>query len=230
MSINSLSVIKQYPQLTQFESVKSNILDLASNCSNIIVNDSSLDSSKSLLKKAKRVETIIEDIRKKITSPILEQKRIIDEYAKGLVKELNESVKDLRSRVLSFEVEKEEQRKIEVQKLADALNLKVLELQAEESKLSELIKSDLDSLSDADFQKVSSLKDELLNYNQIDDSLDAAKSKNLSRVLDYTVTDISLVPHEYLMIDDKAVKAALKSGVRSISGINIFYNHHLVIR
>lgn len=39
---------------------------------------------------------------------------------------------------------------------------------------------------------------------------------------DYELEDLAQVPREYLMLDDKAVTAALKRGIRTIPGLRIF--------
>ncbi len=46
----------------------------------------------------------------------------------------------------------------------------------------------------------------------------------------HTVTDRAAVPREYLMVDDEAIKLALKRGVRSIPGVEIFEAANTAIR
>lgn len=46
----------------------------------------------------------------------------------------------------------------------------------------------------------------------------------------YTVEEAGVVPVEYLVIDDKAIKTAIKSGVRNIPGLKIFEEESISMR
>lgn len=46
----------------------------------------------------------------------------------------------------------------------------------------------------------------------------------------FEVADMSKVPSEYLMLDEKKVRAAIKTGTRSIPGLNIFEQKSVAIR
>jgi SMC interacting uncharacterized protein involved in chromosome segregation len=56
------------------------------------------------------------------------------------------------------------------------------------------------------------------------------KSKNLREVWTFEVVDISLVPREYLVLDETAVRRAIQNGVREIPGLKIFKKAQLVIK
>nr|BDD43630.1 hypothetical protein 10 [Dehalococcoidia bacterium] len=43
-----------------------------------------------------------------------------------------------------------------------------------------------------------------------------------SKVWDFKLINLSLVPHQYLQLDEKKVRQAIKAGTRKISGIDIF--------
>jgi hypothetical protein len=47
---------------------------------------------------------------------------------------------------------------------------------------------------------------------------------------DFELEDISKVGREYLMVDEKKVRQAVKDGVRSIPGFKIFLNPTMVVR
>ena len=46
----------------------------------------------------------------------------------------------------------------------------------------------------------------------------------------HAVTDMNTVPRQYMMVNDAAVKAAIKAGVRDIPGINIFQEQKIGVR
>jgi hypothetical protein len=47
---------------------------------------------------------------------------------------------------------------------------------------------------------------------------------------DYKVADISLVPRDYLILNEKAVKAAIKGGILNIPGLEIFEKPAVSVR
>jgi hypothetical protein len=68
--------------------------------------------------------------------------------------------------------------------------------------------------------------------NFIDNShLGAEKASSYEREsYSYTVADESLVPREYLMLDDKKIKAVIKAGVRNISGLAITKSTKTIVK
>ncbi len=50
------------------------------------------------------------------------------------------------------------------------------------------------------------------------------------KVWDFEIVDASAVPPEFLMVNEKAIRAAVKAGVRNIPGVNIFQKEELSVR
>ena len=46
----------------------------------------------------------------------------------------------------------------------------------------------------------------------------------------FEIEDEALIPREYLVVDEKAIREAVKAGVRNISGVRIFEENRTVIR
>jgi hypothetical protein len=58
----------------------------------------------------------------------------------------------------------------------------------------------------------------------------AAGTASTKKVWKFEITDAQSVPREYLAVDEKAIREAVKAGVRSIPGVNIFETNDIAIR
>jgi len=180
----------------------------------VIIDDDSLDRGKSLVKDARMIEGLIDDKRKQLTRPLLDEKKIIDDIAKSITSDLNDAIKDLRAQILKYEKKKEEDRLEELRRIEE-----------EKKKAEERLMSSASSKDD-----VLEAIDVIQEIAKTEDELREAKSSSISKVWTYEVVDIKLVPRAYLKIDDAEVKAAIKVGIREIPGIRIFQKDQLVIR
>lgn len=57
-----------------------------------------------------------------------------------------------------------------------------------------------------------------------------AKGVSTRRTWHYEVIDVGSVPVEYLAVDDREVKAAIKAGIREIDGLRIYQEEGLAVR
>lgn len=55
-------------------------------------------------------------------------------------------------------------------------------------------------------------------------------SASTKTVWDFKITDESLIPREYLVVDEKKIRAVVKAGIRNIPGVAIFQNEQLAVR
>lgn len=53
---------------------------------------------------------------------------------------------------------------------------------------------------------------------------------SLRTTMEFTVEDVNSVPREFLMVNDAAIRAAIKAGRREIPGIKIFQKQQTVVR
>lgn len=61
-------------------------------------------------------------------------------------------------------------------------------------------------------------------------SLGSTKNNGLTKRWTHEVTDESQVPREYLVVDEKKVRAAIAAGTRSIPGIRIYQDESITLR
>lgn len=220
----SNELVKADIAMQQFNAVRGKILELAERCNGTLVtDDESLEQGKELAKVGKKLETLIEDRRKEITKPYLDEKKRIDDFVKLLLAEVNDAVKVLRGRILDFEREKERIRLENLRKLEEEQRAKQAEI---EKKLRESAQNQ--DMSAA--QEALKLNEELMIDAQREAQFEQAKSSSIRKVWTYEITDENAVPRNYLMIDEKKVKQAISAGVREIPGINIFQTEQLNLR
>lgn len=58
----------------------------------------------------------------------------------------------------------------------------------------------------------------------------AAGTASVRKRWEFGITDPTAIPREYLMVDEKKIREAVKAGVRSIPGVNIFETSDIAIR
>lgn len=58
----------------------------------------------------------------------------------------------------------------------------------------------------------------------------ASKVKGIIKTWTFEINDESLIPREYLMINESKIRQAIRDGARSIAGVNIFQKDGLAIR
>lgn len=58
----------------------------------------------------------------------------------------------------------------------------------------------------------------------------AAGTASTKQVWKFDVADAQAVPREYLMVDEKKIREAVKAGVRSIPGVNVYETSEVAIR
>lgn len=220
-------------ELAIFQPIKAEIIGLANKCNTLIVSRATIDSAKSLVKDAQKIEKIIEDKRKEITAPLLEQQRGYKAFADNLVKELSDGIKGLREQIKNFEIAEEkirleELRKIEEERARVAAEMRKAE--EERAKLEAEAKANGTPLTDIPqvTMPVSDVSE--LDLRMREKELEQSKSKALRTTWDYKIVDESLIPRQYMIPDEKKLRAAIKAGFHEIPGLEIFEAPTLVLR
>jgi hypothetical protein len=217
-------------KLAQFEQVRGQISQLAQKCSNYVVNSKdALAGAKELAKDAKKIENLIEDRRKEITKPILDEKKQIDDFAKSLTSELASSIKGLRDQILHFEKEEERKRQEELRKIAEENARIAAELAKKEAEMK--AKQEADSLpSIEEAEAIMQARQAQAENEAKQAEIEMSKSSNIRKVWTYKILDLEQVPLQFMIVNEKAVKAAIANGTREIKGLEIYQEEQLVIR
>ncbi|MCL5990563.1 MAG: hypothetical protein M1419_00475 [Bacteroidetes bacterium] len=218
--------------LAIFQPVKAEIIGLANKCNTLVVSKATIDSAKSLVKDAQKIEKIIEDKRKEITAPLLEQQRGIKAYADNLVKELSEGIKGLREQIRNFEIEQERIRQEELRKIEEErTRIEAEKRKAEEEHAKLVAEAQANGTPVTEIPPVPVVPEvSELDLRMREKELEASKSKSLRTAWDYKIVDESLIPRQYMIPDEKKLRAAIKAGFHEIPGLKIFEDPNLVLR
>jgi len=212
-----MNLIPLETAVRQFDEARAKINEIAQQCKNIIVsNDDSLATAENLAKTAREVDKLIETKRKEVTKPLLDRKKEIDNFAKEITAELNDAVKGLRSQILTYKQEQERKRQEELRRIEEEKRKKEEELKAKLAAEEEIKPEEVQEFKEirAEEQKLQS----------------APAPSGIRKQWTFELVDLNKVPHQYLMLDEAKVKAAIKLGVRDIPGIRIFQKESLVLR
>ena len=200
-----------------FEGARVQIKNLAEQCSLIIVHDKpSLLEAKDMAKEAKKIEDAIEKRRVEFTKPLLDTQRDIKAMADNLKVDLQEAIKELRHRILTYEEEQERQRLAEIARIEQERKEQEEALRAKAMAEQEITPEEIDQLIATKEAQVEIVM--------------APAETSLRKVWAYEITHPNKIPREYMTIDEKAIGAAVRSGVREIPGVKIFQKNQLNLR
>lgn len=147
----------------------------------------------------------LEEQRVEAKKPYLEAGRVIDGYYGSITSIANDLYRDLKQRLLRWEQIQEKKRRAEAEKIRAEAQAKLQEAQDEDQR-----NDALQSLDRADALEKSHTE---TAYGQ----------KVVTRKRwTFRVVDPAKVPRGYLTVDEKAIRAAVKSGARDIDGIEIY--------
>jgi len=212
-----MNLIPMNIAVEEFDAIRGKINEITVKCKNIlVVDEQSLLSASELAKDAGKVSKLIDEKKLEITRPIMARKKEIDDFAKEITAELNDSVKGLRAQILSFQQEQERKRREEAQRLAEEQARKEAELRAKMESEQEITREEVDELKDVRAKQA--------------DIASAPAPTNIRKTWEWELEDITKVPAHFLTVDAQAVKSALSTGLRDIPGIKIYQKEHLVLR
>lgn len=226
-NIQKTITLNQNQYIELFANIKAKISRLAEDCLKIVItDDNSLEQGKELARRAKKIENFIEEKRKEATKPLLERKKMIDEFAKTLINELTLATKSLREQILFYEQEKERKRLEELRRIEEEKRRIQEELKRKEEELKKAqIEGDTTKQIEI-IQQINTTKQEQIETQEET----IGKSKNLREVWDFEIIDPNIVPREYLVVNETAIRKAIYAGIREIPGVRIFKKQQLYIK
>ena len=183
-------------------------------------------------KELKAAINALDETRTRIKKPVLHAQRMIDGSAKKLSESATAAVLLVEARITEYLRLKE----AEARKTAEA---EAARLQAEaELKVAEALMSPLADLDQAAFDALNLAQEanELANARALELlTLHARRGRGYceSGLVDkwtYSVENLAIVPPHFLMINDAAVKLAIKQGERIVPGLRIWNDTRVMVR
>ncbi|MEO0330273.1 MAG: hypothetical protein AAF223_01105, partial [Bacteroidota bacterium] len=148
----------------------------------------------------------VSHVRKAITSPMQEEIRRWIAKEKELLAPVEEAIVKADGLIRQFNQQVAQQQQTALNRIA----------QAEKSQLQEESGDAAQIRQQHDFQRQVAIA----QHN----------TDGVRKVWTFTIDDLSEVPQEYLMLNEKKVREAIHSGERKIPGITIFQKQHTVYR
>lgn len=170
----------------------------------VIKDDETLNIANGYLTDLATARKNIEEQRGFFTKPLREHVKRIEALFKPTLDILNRADDDLRDKV----VKRLQERREEAEKVAAI----------EREKAEQLAAKGKDNAAAEHALKAVEVQSEANIKTMVGDT----GTVQLRQSWTYEVEDLGAVPHEYFSLDDKAVRAAIKSGVRTIPGLRIF--------
>lgn len=189
------------------------------------------DQAGAKLKELKQYTKSIEDNKKTDIKPLKDGiKALEDKYNKPLkiLKEADEIIRSKMNKYINEEMQRRAEAEAEAKRQAEEEALKkALEL--------EEIKKQADKYdpitAKAMINSVEDKQNDLINQTAKTEAIDLSTDNNIvSKVWDFDLVDLSAVPLEYITLNEKAVRQAIREGVREINGIKIYQKARVSIR
>lgn len=167
-----------------------------------VIDASSQSQAVSMAAQTRKIKNVIDKARKEIVQPHVDFQRAVNQLAKSFDTALEAIENGLKKKILAYD---QEQRILQQEKEKERL------------KLEEQAKNSLES-STHYIPENPSIVAPIVIHDQVrtEDGTMKIQKKTI-----FELVDISKVPSEYLMINEKAIKESLKMGIRSIPGLKI---------
>ncbi len=230
--------------LTVFDQLKADVTIFVAPCSDIVV--TSQESSATALEVAKQVKTFmkkIESTRELLVAPHIAEQKRINAYAKQIVEPLTKAEGHLKKQLLAWEAELEKLRREEAKKL-EAAKLKAeaearakLEAQQEEAATMAMFMDKKEVARNAIVAEAEMTREIVdINKNTATEmkTIEATKVSGVTRRWVFEVTDKSLVPAEFMIVDEVAVRKAMlamvkEQNMKPIPGVRMFQEAGIAI-
>ena|ERR1700747_3172675 len=191
----------------------------------------SMESGLANLAGLKKWEKQVNDKRTSLTKPLDEQKKILMDHEKKIMKPIEEVQNHIKKQLCAYEVILEAKRKEDFEKAE--IERKRLEKEAAEKLAAEKEELEAETMFGTEEQKAEAqAKLEVITervntevqttHAAVVTSIAATKVSGVSRPWVFEITDETKVPVMFKTVDDKKIRQAVSSGVREIEGVRIF--------
>lgn len=185
---------------------------LANHAKALVVNsESSLTGANTLLGNLKVARERLTEQRTFFTKPLREHVKRIEVLFSPVLKQLEEADEGLRGKVVNFIDDRREQAARAAEELTAKANAAAEKGQA--AKAATLALKSVETVEAASVRTM----------------VTDTGSTSTRQVDDFEILDMGAVPKEYLTLDEKSVRAAMRSGVTTIPGLRIFKRTQLAV-
>lgn len=196
-----------------------------------IQNEADKENACLLLKDICDYKKAVEKQKKELTAPLKKEAKEIDDKFKQPLQFLNEADALVRSKINFFL--NEQKRKIEE---AAAAAKKIEEDKAlEQAEKLEQLKAGAGEYDDvtraAMIEAITDKQDKIINDTAKTEKINQSSATSTVRqIWTFRVVDFSKIPADYLILDEKKVRDAIRGGCRDITGLEIFQQSQVAVK
>lgn len=232
--------VSQKNDLQQFDKLKADIqLYVKPVLSLTVTSNDGMNEALDAARELKSFEKKVEQRRKELVGPLNDRVKFINEYAKGIAAPLDEATNHLKAELKKWELRLAELRKQEERKAEEERRRREAEA-AEKARLAqeeaEAVAA-FGSAEDGERARLLAAAEAEAEQAQIialdkqaKKEVDSLRVSGAKKVWTFTVTDRLQVPREYLAVDEKKIREAVRAGIREIPGVEIFQDTQIAVR
>lgn len=193
---------------------------------------------------ARKLKNQVENLRKSTVQPLNDHVKDVNNLAKSFTEPLDAAERDLKAKISSYQTKlrieqekkaalaREEARRQQERIEAEQREIReAAEVKAREA--AEALKKETDAAARAALERTIAEETEAANapvqvavapvIPEIPKTVRTESGSAHQRMTwEFEIEDKSMVPPEYLMVDEKAIRQAVKAGIRQIPGVRIF--------
>lgn len=183
----------------------------------VIADSSGLQYATDVLGWVAKAKKNLEERRKFFTKPLNDQVKRINDLFKDLGAPLETADSILRGKVLTYRQEQEKIRRAEEERLRKLQQEEQRRIEAEAIEKGEVAVFTPPPPAPVIQQQAKTVSGD---YGAVSAKL----------VWDFDIVDEAQIPREFLLVNDKAIRAAVKAGVRNIPGVKVYQKEELAVR
>ena len=183
----------------------------------VINSDDSMQEASDILSWVAKAKKQVEDKRKFLVKPLNDHVKSINEMFKGYMAPLEKADTVLRQKVMAYRQEQERIRREEEERLRK-------EAEAERKRLEKQAKKDGAQPPPPPPPVAPSTPEQAKTVHS---DMGSVTTKT---VWDFEIVDEDKVPRSFMIVNEKAIRAAVKAGVRNIPGVKVFQKEEFAVR
>jgi hypothetical protein len=177
----------------------------------VVKDEKTLKEATEFLGKVAKAKKQLEERRQFFVKPLNEQIRKINEFFKVRIMTLENAENIVKNEILKYREEVEKARKQQEELLKKQYEKELKKAQKKGLPLPPPMPQ--------------------ITLQQQEKTVETDSAQVTARLVwDFEIVDESKIPREYLMVNEKAIRAAIKAGVRDIPGVRIFQKEELAVK
>lgn len=189
------------------------VSEIVSTADSLIVNDENdYITATDLLSLISKINKKLEEKRKELVKPYNEQVKKINDFFKGYTEPLDRANRTVKQKALTYKQDQERKRQEEERAIREALEKARKEAESQNKEV------DIPAAETVVIPKL------------IPTVRAGLGTSTVKKVWTFAIEDETKIPREYLMVNEKKIREAIRKGIREIPGVRIYQEEELAVR